>query len=237
MAELTCLVPVRNGERYLGLYLEEAERWFDSVIALDDGSTDTTRSLLESSPTVRHLIKHPVRPSFFGWNDLVNRSALLQSLGDRNYSGWVLFLDVDELLDSEDAALLQRLAHCDELDRRHAYGLRVFRMVEDLQHFYKGALTVYRLFYYQPGYTLAGDSLHFVPVPTAYPPDTWRPTNLRIRHRCSMTEDLRRERYAKYLEVDRERRYQSSYESVLDPPLRVREWTETAFEDLFSVEE
>ena len=237
MAQLNCLVPVRNGQKYLGLYLEEAARWFDSVIALDDGSTDTTRSMLESSPVVRHLIKHPVRPSYLGWNDMLNRSKLLQHLDDRQYSGWVLFLDVDELLDSEDAALLRRLAHTDQLDRRHAYGLRVFRMVDDMRHFYKGALMVYRLFYYEPGYTLAGNPLHFVPVPTVYPTETWRPTNLRIRHRCSMTESMRQERYAKYKEVDPDGKFQSSYENLLDPPKRVREWRETAYEDLFRVED
>lgn len=237
MAQLTCLVPVRNGQKYLDLYLEEAARWFDSVIALDDGSTDDTRSMLEESPAVRHLIKHPVRPSYLGWDDMLNRSELLQHLNDQHYRGWVLFLDVDELLDAEDAALLRQLAHTDRLDRAHAYGLRVFRMIEDLQHFYKGALIVYRLFYYEPGYALAGNPLHFVPVPTAYPPETWRPTNLRIRHRCSMTEGLRQARYAKYLEVDPDRIYQNDYANLLDAPKKVREWRETAYEDLFRVEE
>ncbi len=235
MAELSCLVPVRNGEAYLDLFLDEATRCFDFVVALDDGSTDSTLARLERAPIVQAIVRHPMRPTYVGWDDLGNRNELLEQLTRREYSGWVLFLDADELLDASDAACLRRLAHSDELDTKYAYGVRVFRMVDDLDHFYKDAFTAYRLFYFRPGYRIEGPPLHFVPIPTAYPPETWRPTNLRVKHRCSMTEALRQQRFDKYLEADPERRFQPSYDNLLDAPKRVRDWSETRYEQLLQV--
>lgn len=237
MTELLCLAPIRNGAQYLPAFLQQCAQCFDGLIALDDGSTDETAALLHDHPAVRQVFSHPVRASTAGWDDLLNRNTLLRHLSSREYRGWVLFLDVDELLDEDDARLLRSLIDADTLDRAQVYGLRVFRMVHDLEHFYKQPLTVYRLFYFQPSYEITGGRLHFQPVPHQLARAPWRKTNLRIKHRNSMTEALRQERFQKYREADPGLEFQESYANLLDGPRTIHDWCETRFSQLWADEE
>jgi hypothetical protein len=233
METLTLLVPVRNGSQYLTRFLAHASGFASDVVALDDGSTDETRSILSASSTVSHVIPRPVRQTFAGWDDLGNRNALLDHLTAKNYHGWALFLDVDELLDDEDALILQKIIGDGTLRQDMVYGLRVFRMVHDLDHYYKKPLTVYRIFYVTPGCRIAGERLHFHPVPQKFAPETWRPTNLRIKHLSSLTAELRVQRYSKYREADPNNHLQSSYQNLLDEPVEVHPWTDSAYETVF----
>ena len=143
METLTLLVPVRNGSQYLTRFIAQASRLASDIVALDDGSTDDTRSILANSPKVSHVIPRPVRPTFAGWDDLANRNALLDHLTAKSYHGWALFLDVDELLDDDDAVTLQEKIGDGSFRRDTVYGLRVFRMVHDLEHYYKKPLFVF----------------------------------------------------------------------------------------------
>jgi glycosyltransferase involved in cell wall biosynthesis len=237
MQQLTGLLPVRNGENYLPLFLQEGQRYLDAVYALDDGSNDHTLSLLQQSALVQPpIIAHPRRHSYAGWNDLENRNKLLRLLSQKNYTGWVLFLDADELLDGEDALLLRQTINQRELDTNKAYGLRVFRMVNDLEHYYKNGLMVYRLFYFRPGYEIQGARLHFEPIPAQIPENNWQPTNLRIKHRSALTPALRRQRYKKYAEADPHLECQPSYENLLDEPKQIHHWSQTRYQQLFLTE-
>ena len=53
---LVCLLPVRNGETDLPDYFVSVARFADAVVALDDGSTDATRELLDAEPLVKVLL-------------------------------------------------------------------------------------------------------------------------------------------------------------------------------------
>ena len=105
-ASIVCLLPVRNGEQDLPGYLGAASEWCDAVVALDDGSTDGTRQLLEASPLVRVLLDNPPRDSFAGWHDGRNRARLLEAAGDLA-PDWIISVDADERIDAEDAAALR----------------------------------------------------------------------------------------------------------------------------------
>lgn len=233
MTELFGLVPVRNGGHFLPEFLKHGEHFLDGVIALDDGSTDDTGALLARAPLVKKVIAHPRRETAAGWDDLLNRNTLLRHLESIDYRGWALFLDADELLDVDDSRLLRGLIDERRLDESCAYGLRVFRMVDDLLHFYKKPLTVYRLFHFAPGQALVGARLHFQPIPAQIPESRWRKTNLRIKHRNSMTEDLRLERFQKYREADADHQHQASYDNLLERPDIIHEWSETRFTNLW----
>jgi hypothetical protein len=227
MEPLAVLIPVRNGTEYLPALLDQLRRLADLVVALDDGSTDETRQVLAADSTITHLLTRPVRPTYEGWDDLSNRNALLQKLTSLSYVGWVLFLDADELLDERDARTLREMIASRRLDKGLAYAVRVFRMVHDLDHFYKDPFIAYRLFHFSPGYQIEGGRLHFFPIPREIPTSQWRETAIRVKHRSSLTAELRQKRFMKYVEADPDNKFQPSYRNLVDEPLRVRHWSET----------
>ncbi|MDQ2676515.1 MAG: glycosyltransferase, partial [Actinomycetota bacterium] len=221
-APITCLVPVRNGEADLPGWLESVALFADRVIALDDGSTDGTCAVLESSPMVGEILRNPRRTSYAEWDDARNRQRLLDAAIARG-GGWVFFLDADERIDPEDAEALRSFAG-GGADPASAYGFRVFRMVGDEDHYDRARLWVYRMFHARAGQTLPTDALHFVPVPTQIPRDRWIKTTIRIKHLASLTEEHRRRRVSKYEEADPERRWQSDYSSLADADTAVLAW-------------
>lgn len=223
-ARVLCLLAVRNGAADLPGHLESVGAVADGVVALDDGSTDDTRSILEAHPLVERVLTNPVRPSYEGWDDAANRNRLLEAAIELG-ADWVLVLDADERIDRDDAAALR--LHLDSgADPDCAYGMRVFRMVEDLEHYDLADLWVWRLFAPQPGDRFPDDRLHYVPVPVRIPREDWVQTTVRIQHLSSLTADRRRARFAKYAEADPELAFQASYEHLLaDPePSAVRRW-------------
>ncbi len=194
----------------------------DLVVALDDGSTDGTREVLEAHPLVHTVLTNPRRDGYVGWDDAANRSRLLEVAMGLSAS-WAMSLDADELIPPDDAVALRSFLS-KEADPEEAYLFRVFRMIGDLDHHDGSDLWVGRLFAPKPSHRFPSDRLHFVPLPTAIPSDRWRKTTVRIQHRGSLTADDRRARFAKYREVDPDRRWQSSYDHLLAAPSRPRSW-------------
>jgi spore germination protein len=225
--KLVCLLPARNCAHDLPAYFESVSRFADAVVALDDGSTDDTRAVLEREPLVQVLLTNPRRESYRGWDDAANRDRLLEAASALE-PDWILSLDADERLASSDAAALRDFVEHDAL-RGFAYGLRVYPMSGDLDHYDAGSgapqpLRVYRLFAYESGQRLAGGRLHLVPVPESIPHSRWLETTLRIQHVGNLTEERRRLRFRKYEEADPERECQSDYGHLLATPSRVVPW-------------
>jgi glycosyltransferase involved in cell wall biosynthesis len=220
---VVCLLPARNAAADLPGYFESAARFCDAVVALDDGSTDETRELLEESPLVKVLLTNPRRDDFRGWDDAANRNRLLEAAGALN-PGWIISIDADERIDPLDAAALHDFLESDALPGC-AYGFQVFPMQGDLEHYSPRALWVYRLFAYEPGQSFPGKRLHFVPVPTSIPRTAWVETTLRIQHLGGLTAERRRARFRKYREADPNNQYQSDYTSLLrDLSADLRRW-------------
>jgi hypothetical protein len=219
---VACLLPVRNGAAHLDGWLESVERFADVVVALDDGSTDDTRARLEASPLVARLLTNPVRPSYRGWDDAANRSRLLAAAGELDPE-WIMFLDADERLPSDEADALRSFV-LDGADPEDAYWFRIYRMVDDEEHYDLKAIWVGRLFAYRPGLRLPTESLHLVPLPSSIPRHRWRPTTIRIQHLGDLTEGHRQARFDKYLEVDPEGLFQADYSNLLAPRGHVRAW-------------
>lgn len=219
---LALLLPVRNGEADLPGWFDEAGRFADAVVALDDGSTDATLQVLESQPLVRRLLRHPARESAAGWDDARNRQELLDGAADLA-PRWVMFLDADERLDPDDAAALRGFLASPQADREEAYGFLVHRMVGP-DTYDRAELWVFRMFAWRPGQLLPAERLHPVPVPVAIPSSRWRVTSVRIKHLASLTEEARRSRLQKYREADPEQIHQASYEHLLEEPGPPRVW-------------
>ena len=81
-SHLTVLLPARNAAHLLRDWLDDVASYADAVIALDDGSTDRTRDILEAHPLVTRVLTRPVRPSYHGWDDLGNRQRLVDAARD-----------------------------------------------------------------------------------------------------------------------------------------------------------
>src|SRR5215213_4777922 len=179
-ANLVCLLPARNCEDDLNGFFTSARRFADAIVALDDGSTDGTRSALAAEPLVKALLTNPPRPSYEGWNDSANRNRLLKAAGDLS-PDWIISVDADERLEEDDAVALRELIQT-QAQARFAYALRVFRMVEDLRHYDLDRPWVGRLFAFEPGQTFGDSLLHFRAVPTSIPSERLIKTTIRIQH-------------------------------------------------------
>jgi glycosyltransferase involved in cell wall biosynthesis len=211
--KLVCLLPARNCQSDLPEYLASAERFADAIVALDDGSGDRTRELLETHPLVKVVLANPPRSTYTGWDDGANRNRLLEAAAGLE-PDWILSLDADERLDADDALALREFLEGDALPG-FAYGFRVFRMLEDLEYHGPSSLWAFRLFAFEPGHVFPRRRLHAPPVPTSIPPERWLRTTLRIQHVGGLTAERRLARLEKYREADPENAFQSSYRNVL----------------------
>src|SRR6476469_8507884 len=88
-------IPARNAAADLPACLASAELVCDDVVALDDGSTDETRALLEAHPLVRRVLANPVKATYRDWDDAANRNRLLDAAAELE-PDWILSLDADE---------------------------------------------------------------------------------------------------------------------------------------------
>ena len=211
--KLVCLLPARDCEADLPGYFASVERFADAIVALDDGSGDRTRALLEAHPLVEVVLMNPARATYGGWDDGGNRNRLLAAAASLE-PAWVLSLDADERLDASDAEALREFLEHDALPG-FAYGFRIFRMLDDLEHHGASSLWVYRLFAFESDQVFPARRLHAPPVPTSIPPERWLRTTLRIQHVAGLTEERRRARFDKYREADPDNAFQSSYRNLL----------------------
>ena len=211
--KLVCLLPARNSEADLPGYLASVERFADAIVALDDGSGDRTRELLEAHPLVEAVLANRPRATYTGWDDGANRNRLLAAAAALE-PDWILSLDADERLDPADAQALRGFLEGDALPG-FAYGFRVFPMLGDLEYHGPSSLWVYRLFAFESDQVFPPRRLHAPPVPTSIPPDRWLRTTLRIQHVGGLTAERRRARFDKYREADPDNAFQPSYRNLL----------------------
>jgi len=218
------LLPARNAEEDLEGYFASIRGLCDTIVALDDGSTDETYAVLEREPLVKVLLRNPVREDYRGWDDAANRNLLLDAAADLQPE-WILSLDADERLDETDARSLKHFLTTDALPGC-AYGFRHVPMRRDEETFWPKYQWIYRLFSYAPGQRFPNQRLHFTPIPSSIPQELWFKTTLRVQHLGGMTDARRLIRFSKYLEADPTRRYQANYRNVLTgpPPHELRRW-------------
>ena len=218
-----CLLPVRNGGAALADWLRDAPQWCDGVLALDDGSTDDTRSMLEAAPIVVEVLRHPVRPTSAGWDDGANRAELLAAAA-RHRPQWILWLDADERLAPDDAAALRSLLATDALPGV-AYGLRHCRMWGP-DAYDPRTPWVYRLFAWRPEHTLDEQWLHFNPVPRQIPRRAWVRTSIRLQHFGAVDDAAVEARAHKYADADPDATFPIDFGCMDAAPTRVVAWTD-----------
>ena len=81
---LLALLQAKNEERYLPGWLENIEGCVDGIVALDDGSSDSTTEILASSRKVLEIIRNSPGVT---WNERANQIALVQA-GRTHSADW-----------------------------------------------------------------------------------------------------------------------------------------------------
>jgi glycosyltransferase involved in cell wall biosynthesis len=219
---VACLLPVRNGAEHLPEWFETVRPVADTVIALDDGSTDGTWALLTRSDLVSVVLRHPRRDTYAGWDDSANRNELLTAAADVS-PRWIVQLDADERLDPDDALALRRFLD-EEAEIGCGYSFQAVQMVEDRHHCRPTDVWMPRVFAYAPGQRFPSKPLHFRQLPTSIAAARVRRTTIRIQHLGGMSEALRRERVSKYREADPQGVHHPGYDRLLRPPPDVQAW-------------
>lgn len=73
---LFAVMCVKNEEYYLPGFLKSIENYIDGIVALDDGSTDNTVSILKRHPKTKSVIELPFHNSQ-DWNEKANRILVM----------------------------------------------------------------------------------------------------------------------------------------------------------------
>jgi glycosyltransferase involved in cell wall biosynthesis len=97
-------------------------------------------------------------------------------------------------------------------------------MWQDLEHYDRAGLWVYRLFSFEPDQHFPDRRLHFVPIPTNIPRERWVRTTFRIQHLAGLTEERRITRFEKYQQADPDNAFQHSYRDLLAPAADLQAW-------------
>ena len=134
---------------------------------------------------------------------------------------WVLSLDADERIPADDARALREFVDADALPGL-AYGLRHYRQWGD--GWDPDFRYVFRLFAWQEGQRVAGDRLHFHPVPATIPARAYVATTLRLQHLGAHDEATRCARLAKYTEADPDGEWPVDWGGLDAVPDSVESW-------------
>jgi len=117
---LLAVIMVRNEARFLPGLLRNVGPQVDGLLALDDGSSDGSRQLLEEYPFVREVLRNPAdRPAY----DEVAGHRRLMEAARRHGAEWVLAVDADERLEREFRQRAERV-----IRRGRWLGLRAFEV-------------------------------------------------------------------------------------------------------------
>jgi Glycosyl transferase family 2 len=177
---LVCLLAVHNGEARLPGFLASVSPLADAVVALDVGSTDQTRRLLEADPSVEVLLTSPVGEGRREDEVSVDRHRLLAAAAPLE-PDWILCLDVDERLAADDARALRELI-VEEREPARAYALRVFTLAERAGCYHDGPPDwAPRLFAYEPGQTSPSTALVAGWLSSPVPESLWQKTTIRVQ--------------------------------------------------------
>lgn len=106
--------------RYLPGYLRNVGPHVDGIIALDDGSRDSSGDFLESSQEVLEVIRVPADRR--EWDELGNHRALVAA-ALRHGADWILSLDADERVERDFRARAERV-----IARGRLLGMTAFRL-------------------------------------------------------------------------------------------------------------
>lgn len=205
--------------RYLRMVLDDLDRYCDSIVALDDASTDETPEILASYDRV---ILHRNEESAF-WQDESSLRLRLWNLALAAEPDWILVIDADEVL--EERFKVER----EHLLTRQDYDVIAFKYLcfWSPTHYRVDGFWEPRykrlIARHLPGFAYEWDNfrIHSERIPRNLPGQVlW--SDLRCRHYAYASPENRLWKYATYTANDRE----NDYSGIMDEEYRLEEWTD-----------
>jgi glycosyltransferase involved in cell wall biosynthesis len=210
--KLIILIPIKNGMKHIHRFLENSEKYTNSILFLDDGSTDGTYEFLQiicEDDSYKYIgVKKSNRDY---WDPGHNSYDLYEFIKEKELNPeWVLYMDVDETI--HETYRMESLLNTGLPDRM--YSFYRFSMASET-HYRPGGLNIHRLFKYNPTYEIHERGLHTQQWPIQIPRDKFVQSGISILHWNSITFDDRLERYKKFMEIDGDGKYQT-YKHLLN---------------------
>jgi len=202
LAKLCVTLRVKNGADQLPYYIENVRKFCDSIIAVDNGSTDNTKDILFQNTDIIKF--YAFQPDF---NEARDRQFLLSQAFKLGYD-WALSLDIDERIpESFDSAFFQKLMHPTNPDIL-AYSMNVFTFFEGTEYIRQDypwnnlqGIRLYRLFKKQKINIFGKKGLHCSHSPSFSPYNT-RHISMPILHYGYVSELLRTDKSEFYNKID-----------------------------------
>jgi hypothetical protein len=210
---ILAIFSARNEAYHLPFYLAHLAPHVDGFLALDDGSTDRTRAILEAQSNMLDVLANEPRPDDVVLREPENRRRLLfraRELGAK----WVLCLDPDERLEERALERLDQLRHRAERERKPLVAFRLRELWDSPMHYRVDGVWGRKervRFFAMPRSELAyaGSALHgpWYPEEHAGPGKTYG-VAANIYHLKMIRERDREERRRLYNRLDPERQWQ-----------------------------
>jgi hypothetical protein len=209
-ARLLALLVVRDEMRFLPGFLANVGPQVDGIVALDDGSTDGSTALLESSPEVIEVLRLPADRRC--WDESRNYRALVAA-GLRHGPGWMISLDADERVERSFRTRVERVIRRGEKRGISAFTVRLLELWDSPYRYRAdgiwGRKAPPRLFRARAGEQFDSRPLHAYKVPVRAGRNGMFPqADLRVYHLRMIRAEDRLARRRRYESLDPEARFQ-----------------------------
>ena len=207
---LLALLQARDEMAYLPGYVANVAAQVDGIVALDDGSTDSSADFLASRPEVIELLRVP--PERPRWDEPGNHRKLVAA-ALRHGAEWIVSVDADERLERQFRLRAERVIRRGRLLGLSGYSVRIrslwgsydaVRMDGDWAHRF-----VPRLFRARTNHRFDDRPLHASKAPLqALAGGRWPSAELVIYHLRMIEPAAREARRARYERLDPDNRWQ-----------------------------
>lgn len=217
---LTVSLIVHNEEkRYLKKVLQEASKYADNFVIIDDASTDNTVQLCKE---VLKNKKHKIiinEKSMFSNEYKLRKKQWDETI--KTNPDWMLFLDADEILEKKFSKNLKYLMSNNDVD---LYCFRVFDMWNEHQYreddLWKNDTYHRFMVRHQPKfkYRFNKKKQHCGRIPSNTLDLQYAESEIRVKHYGWAGEEDRKNKHQRYLALDPEGKYGNidQYKSILD---------------------
>lgn len=226
---LTLSMAVRNES---GRFLEQAllhhKSFIDRAVIIDDDSDDNTIEVIQNILTGKDL--HIIRNdhSLFSQEHILRKRQWNETIATQ--PDWILNLDADQIFEKNVKALLKPIL---EQDRYRYVGFRLYDMWDEQNYRDDALWSAHQrpwpsLFRYTPFFDYQWNTRdqHCGHFPENLNFFELFDSQVRIKHLGWINNELRSEKYQRYMRLDPEAKYgvKEQYESILDQNPRVKRW-------------